>query len=271
MPTHSMRALENSVQRLLAKSRTAAKLAVKIRNQADCVIAYHLGESTNSEQNGEFALVEHLSSNVKTYIDVGANIGAWSECMVKHASCNGFLFEPSGQCVKVLKERFRERNVVIRDVAVSDQIGTAQFAEERNCGEKSSLSETRADSGSIQYREVLVTTLDTEFAAPELRIDFLKIDTEGYDLKVMKGATNLLSRTRFLQFEYNSYWIAVGSSLSEASRFLSKLGFSIFLVRSTGLHPLRYEFWNDYFRYSNYFACRSADLEVVRPLLRDPI
>jgi hypothetical protein len=91
------------------------------------------GRSTNSEQNGEFTLIEHLSSNVKTFIDVGADIGAWSECMLKHASCNDFRFEPSGQCVKVLKGRLRERNVVIRDVAVWDQIGTAQFAKERNC------------------------------------------------------------------------------------------------------------------------------------------
>ena len=117
-----------------------------------------------------------------------------------------------------------------------------------------------------------VATLDTEFPASEARrIDFLKIDTEGYDLKVMKGAVDLLSRTRFLQFEYNSFWISVGSSLAEANRFLADLGFSVVLVRSTGLHPVRYEFWNDYFRYSNFFAYRQADHELVRGLLRDPI
>ena len=248
----------------------AAKIAVKLRNQANCVIAYHLGETANSRENGEFKLIEHLAPHIHTFVDVGANVGDWSEHMLKHSRASGFLFEPSTQCAGRLKERFRDGRVVIREVAVSDQVGRAQFSEEENCGEGSSLAESRHDH-QIRHREVPVITLDAEFATLETRIDFLKIDTEGYDLRVVKGATQVLSRTRFLQFEYNSHWVSTSSSLFEANRFLTHLGFSVFLVRSTGLHPLRYEIWNDYFRYSNYFACRPADLECVRALLRDPI
>jgi hypothetical protein len=102
-------------------------------------------------------------------------------------------------------------------------------------------------------------------------IDFLKIDTEGFDLKVLKGGASMLARTRFVQFEYNSRWVYAGSSLYEAIHFMPELGFSMYLVRSTGLHPFRYEFWRDYFGYSNFFLCRPEDLEIVRPLLRGPI
>lgn len=267
-----MKALQDSIHRFLAKSQAAARLAVKIRNQANCVIAYHLGETANSNENGEFSVIEHLSSYVNTFIDVGANVGEWSDHMLKHSSANGFLFEPSTLCVSRLQERFRNNPVVIRPVAVSDIIGTAMFAEENDYGEGSSLAEARNDK-QAQLKEVRISTLDAEFpAAGDINsVDFLKIDTEGYDLKVMKGATALLARTRFLQFEYNSHWVSVGSSLSEASRFLRGLGFSLFLVRSTGLHPMCYEFWNDYFRYSNFFACRPADYDCVRSLLRKPI
>jgi FkbM family methyltransferase len=265
-----MKSLQNSVHRLLGKSPMAAKLAVKLRNQANCVIACHLGETPDPKGNGEFMLVEHLGPCVSTFIDVGANIGEWSEQMLKHSNSKGFLFEPSSLCVRRLEERFRNRDVVIRGAAVSDEAGTALFAEEDHCGEGSSLAEAR-DNDDARRREVTVTTLDTEFADSGYQCDFLKIDTEGYDLKVMKGAVSLLSRTRFVQFEYNSHWISVGSSLAEATRFLAGLGFSIFLVRSTGLHPLRYEFWSDFYRYSNFFACRPADLDRLRALIRPAI
>lgn len=265
-----MKALLDTFHRLLARSSVAAGLAVKIRNQVNCIIAYHLGETANSEKNGEFMLVKHLSPHISTFIDVGANVGEWSAHLLRHCQAKGFLFEPSTLCVSKLQERFRDRTVTIFPAAVADQAGTALFAEEDHCGEGSSLAEARNDQQTPQ-KEVRVTTLDSEFPATDDRIDFLKIDTEGHDLKVMKGAAALLARTRFLQFEYNYHWVLVGSSLAEAGRFLNSLGFSLFLIRSTGLHPLRYEVWNDYFRYSNFFACRQEDLDCIRPLLREPI
>jgi hypothetical protein len=48
---------------------------------------------------------------------------------------------------------------------------------------------------------------------------------------------------------------------------LEDLGFDLLLIRSTGLHPLDYNFWGDYFRYSNFLACRSEDKNLIRPLL----
>ena len=81
-----MKALQNSLHRLLGRSGTAAKIAALIRNQANCVIAYHLGESPHSEENGEFSLVNHLAPHISSFIDVGANIGDWSDYVLKHSS-----------------------------------------------------------------------------------------------------------------------------------------------------------------------------------------
>jgi FkbM family methyltransferase len=265
-----MKALQDKLHRLLAKSATAAWLAAKVRNQANSVIAYHLGETCDSHKNGEYAVVEHLAAQISTFVDVGANVGEWSAHMFQHTKAKGFLFEPSRSCVQRLKERFHENDAVIRDAAVSDQVGTAIFAQEDNCGEGSSLVDS-SDTTKGNRTEVPITTLDAEFGNSALKIDYLKIDTEGYDLKVMRGAQETLSRTRFLQFEYNYFWVTVGSTLADAIRYLNQQGFTVFLIRSTGLHPLRYEVWNDFYRYSNFFACRAGDLESVRSLIRNPI
>ncbi len=265
-----MKALQDKIHRWLATSSTASWLAAKVRNQANSVIAYHLGETCDSNRNGEYALIDHLAAKITTFVDVGANVGEWSDHMFKHANAKGFIYEPSRTCVQKLKERFKGKDAVIRDVAVSDHVGTAIFAQEDNCGEGSSLVDGSAP-GQGNCTEVSITTLDAEFKNSPLRIDYLKIDTEGYDLKVLRGAHEVITKARFVQFEYNSHWASVGSTLADAIRYLNHLGFTVFLVRSTGLHPLRYEVWNDFFRYSNFFACRAEDVESVQALVRDPI
>jgi FkbM family methyltransferase len=258
----------NSVQHYLGRSRHAARFAAKIRNQANCVIAYHLCETDDSTKNGECALVDQLASQCKTFVDVGANVGSWSAYMLERSSAKGYLFEPSEQCVIRMRHRFSGSDLVIRHVAVSDNVGTVLFSEHDDCGQQSAI--VASENGDYTVRRVPVTTLDAEFADEDVPIDFLKVDTEGYDLKVLKGAHHLLARTRFVQFEYNSHWLAAGSSLKEAFEYLNGLGFAAYLVRSTGLHPLEYQVWGDYFRYSNYFACRQADLAAVQPMIRGP-
>jgi hypothetical protein len=123
--------------------------------------------------------------------------------------------------------------------------------------------------GKRWVKQISIVTLDEELVAVDFNVDFLKIDTEGYDFQVLKGAELVLrkGRIRFVQFEYNPNWLGTGSSLKEAKRFLEGVGFELFLIRSTGLHPLDYGFWGDYFRYSNFCACRPEDRKLIEPLI----
>ena len=81
-----------------------------------------------------------------------------------------------------------------------------------------------------QANEVKVITLD-DFCSDKgiERISVLKIDTEGHDLAVLKGATGLLKRgaVDFVIFEFNDFGTrdgASGGSLNEIGLFLSQFG-----------------------------------------------
>jgi FkbM family methyltransferase len=257
---------------VLAKSLTCAKICVRLRNQANCVVGYHLGESPNGAVNGEYRLIDFLAPHCSSFVDVGANVGDWTERFLRANSAKGILFEPSERCATRLNQKFKEKPVTIRNVAVGDRPGSIRFVEEENLSEASASVETYSPSehpGKAVIKEIQMVTLDEELASVGFSIDFLKIDTEGYDLKVLQGAESALrkGRIRFVQFEYNSHWVGTGSSLKEAKNFLEALGFDLLLIRSTGLHPLDYGFWGDYFRYSNFLACRSEDKELIKPLL----
>jgi FkbM family methyltransferase len=249
---------------------------VRLRNQANCVVAYHLGETYDSATNGEYRLIDLLAPLCGGFVDVGANVGHWTEHFLRNSSAKGILFEPSEHCASLLKEKFKDKPITLRNVAVGDKTGSIWFVEEGEFGESSSIADTYIPSqqpGKTMVRQIPIVTLDEELLSADFNIDFLKIDAEGYDLKVLRGAETFLRKgqIRFVQFEYNSNWLGTGSSLKEAKRFLENLGYDLLLIRSTGLHPLNYAFWGDYFRYSNFLACRSEDQHLIKPLLGQPL
>lgn len=271
----SLRGLTYQLHRLLSKSPMCAKLCARLRNQANCVVAYHLGESYDSASNGEYRLIDLLAPRCSTFVDVGANVGNWTEYFLKNSSAKGILFEPSEHCAALLKEKFKDKPITLREVAVGDRNGSISFVEEGEFGESSSIAETYIASerpGDAVVKQIPIVTLDEELKAADFNIDFLKVDAEGYDLKVLKGAEALLrkGRIRFVQFEYNSNWLGTGSSLQEATSFLTGLGFDLLLIRSTGLHPIDYKLWGDYFRYSNFLACRAEDKNLLQSLMGPP-
>jgi FkbM family methyltransferase len=206
------------------------------------------------------------------FVDVGANVGHWTEYFLRNSSARGILFEPSEHCAALLKEKFESRPITLRNVAVGDTNGSISFVEEGEFGESSAVAETYLPSerpGKTVVKQVPIVTLDQELMTLDCDVDFLKIDAEGYDLNVLKGSELVLrkGRVRFVQFEYNSNWLGTGASLRSAKSFLEALGFEVLLIRSTGLHHLDYGLWGDYYRYSNFFACRPEDRRLIEPLL----
>jgi len=210
----------------------------------------------------------------RLFIDVGANVGQWSERMLLSGGAKGVAYEPGTQVFAALAGRFSDNGrMKLRNVAVGDRVGEVVFIEKDQCGETSAIQGACCDQDVGQQRTVRMTTIDADFGDDHEIIDLLKIDAEGYDLPVLKGATRLLSegRIRFVQFEYGPSWVGVGASLLVAQRHLSQHGYSLYLIRSTGLHPFLYERWGEFYRYSNFFACRDANVAPLARLIKEPI
>jgi FkbM family methyltransferase len=263
----------NSIHHVVARSAILTHTCVKIRNQVNSIVGYHLGESADANLNGEFRLLNHLAPQCCTFVDVGANVGEWSGRLPIDQIERAILFEPSLKCMQVLQMRFSSRQFELHDAALSDVVGEANFVEEDGCGEGSALvtdiTEVSGTRVGATIRKVRLTTLDNEMDRLPNVIDFLKIDTEGSDARVIYGSRRLLTegRIRFLQFEYNSHWLTTGSTLHNTTQFLAGLGYECFLVKSSGLHRLNYARWGEFYRYSNFFACRISEVPAVSQLI----
>lgn len=121
-------------------------------------------------------------------LDIGANIGVMSMIFAKRAG-RVIAFEPAPRAIPMLKANTEKlANVEIMQVALSNRAGTAFFDEAAEL-DISSLS----DSGI----EVATTTLD----ALRLKPDVIKIDVEGYEHRVLEGATETLKCSPVIFFE----------------------------------------------------------------------
>eukprot|EP00669_Euglena_mutabilis_P010379 TRINITY_DN512_c0_g1_i2.p2 TRINITY_DN512_c0_g1~~TRINITY_DN512_c0_g1_i2.p2 ORF type:complete len:169 (+),score=6.96 TRINITY_DN512_c0_g1_i2:554-1060(+) len=61
-------------------------------------------------------------------------------------------------------------------------------------------------------------------------VDFLSIDTEGHDSRVLRGANRILEKVRYLEFEYHSIGVWKSTSLREVIAFLEHRGHTCYWI-----------------------------------------
>lgn len=137
-------------------------------------------------------------------IDVGANHGVYTVPIAKIAGPTGqvWAFEPCQQTFDRLRRSARHNslsNTAVIKSAVGAELGMVRLA----TGENSEMNQISDDlSGASEW--VDLTTLDHCAAAMHFGdVDFIKLDAEGYEVEVIKGAKRLLKRcSPLIMFEF---------------------------------------------------------------------
>src|SRR5262245_44473455 len=114
----------------MGRGGVGAALAVRMRSHCRGSTAPPRDAGVDAECNDERWLTGCVAPNATTFVDVGANVGAWSRPMLAkmRAPEIGLLIEPSSSAVGILREQFRQSPVVeIVHAAASDCIGEASF------------------------------------------------------------------------------------------------------------------------------------------------
>jgi len=134
-------------------------------------------------------------------IDIGAHFGLFSVFMSKLLGGKVFSFEPTPSTTKILKKFIKlnkvENSVEVIQAAASDSSGKSIFYINP---EEGAVGNSLVKAGEINQiakgYEVDVIRLDDFVDTKKIKIDFIKIDAEGAELHVLKGAEKILKKDR---------------------------------------------------------------------------
>jgi FkbM family methyltransferase len=130
----------------------------------------------------------------KTFVDAGANIGHISRYMAPR-SRSVWAFEPSASTAEELRARTREfGNVVVQQCALGDKDGEAELLKHDSSGNNSLVRRSKDFTSSTE--KVEVKRLDDFIDSFPSPVGLIKIDVEGYESFVIRGALNLVARDR---------------------------------------------------------------------------
>lgn len=149
-------------------------------------------------EEGTLDVMRRILRPGDTFVDAGANIGLMAMAAARFTGeCGRVLaFEPHPAALAALRRNIAANGIHTIDVieaALGSRSETATLFD-RNAISAGSASLIRQEGSSDSGFVVPVTTLDDALKALEVRtVHMLKIDVEGYELEVLKGARDLLS------------------------------------------------------------------------------
>jgi FkbM family methyltransferase len=174
---------------------------------------------------------------IQTVVDVGANTGQYG-AELREWGFQGRIvsFEPTGAAFKTLAERAAtDPHWSVFNFALGAEQGTAEINVASNEGASSSLmpmlEKHRQSAPEVKYvatEQVAVRTLDSaleDIVTPE-EILLLKMDVQGYEHFVLRGATSVLAQVRAIECELSLVPLYEGQLLlPQMLALLDSLGF----------------------------------------------
>ncbi len=215
-------------------------------------------------------LTMHGQDKELTLFDIGANTGAYlGELTQVFAQTNYKVhsFEPSQSSLAKLKAKFSaNKSVIIVNKAISSKSGTAVLFSDRETSGMASL--VKRDLGYLNIdhgkteETVATSTIDEYCQQNKLeRVDFIKLDIEGFELEAFKGAKKQLPVTNFMQFEFGGCNIDTRTYFKDFFMLLNPQ-FKIYRILSESLCLIpEYNQLYEQFQTTN-FLCVNRSLEL---------
>lgn len=164
-------------------------------------------------------------------IDAGANFGSISVPISKKLGDAGKLY--SFEMSKVMADRLKRNlqqnkcsNVEVINAALSETVGESVSFNEPEFSEKINFGDIRInkENNGSQVETVTIDSLDITD-----KVSFIKVDCQGYDLKVMKGAKNTIQKHKpVVVFEWEVDMSAIfGDTIEDVFDFFSTLDYEV--------------------------------------------
>jgi FkbM family methyltransferase len=199
-----------------------------------------------STTQGEYVFLNRIKENLKVVFDVGSR----DETEFIDLPCEVHYFDPVPRYIENLKMLPNKNTKSYFNIfGLGEKTETSYFYPEfssfydriKSCGKSDEKNKCLLEIK--KSKEYMIENNISE-------IDFLKIDTEGFEFKVLKGFEDILQNVKYIQFEYGGTFLDNETRLVEVTDYLEKLGFHKFsLLTDSG--PVLMTDFTDNYQYCN--------------------
>jgi FkbM family methyltransferase len=186
---------------------------------------------------GQISAVEFFSTLIKneenfTVVDIGAQSGAYSLMSKFFNKTNWFCFEPDPINYECLLENIDLNsidNVTPKNIAISDVKGEVTLNICKSHRGLNTIGSNLIRFGENDVEEFLIKsdTMDSIFS--DIKIDLIKIDTEGCEYNILNGARKIIEKYKpkiFLEY-YDINLNQFGLSIKDLDNLISELNYHI--------------------------------------------
>jgi FkbM family methyltransferase len=197
-----------------------------------------------------------------TLFDVGANIGEYSQVLAQTFGSRAeiFAFEPASETYTLLQNNTKNTNIVPIKLGFGEKKTRLPLFSAENKSGFSSIFNRRLDHYGITFSSKEIISIDSIDHFCDLRhikvIHFLKIDVEGYELSVLKGAHKMLKKKaiKAIQFEFGGCDIDSRTFFQDFYYILTP-NYTIYRILQDGIVPITsYSEIREIFVNTNYLA-----------------
>jgi FkbM family methyltransferase len=226
-------------------------------------LARTMKESYQPGGQGEDYFLTALSNQNSNLciIDVGANVGMWSKKVAQK------LLGSEIYAIEAIPEFFDKidtSNIHQKyNIALSDKEETLQIFQSGGGAKPVAKKNTKAKKTVIH--EVKALTGDQFVDENNIKkVDFIKIDTDGFDFQILSGFREVINRDQpLVQFELSHWWLSLGYTIKLAEKFFSEKQYSLFVMKDDGLYKLEYQIPDHLFITANILAIHESRLPLI--------
>jgi len=203
----------------------------------------------DNQISGEKYFIEKILPNYLGYkpviFDVGANIGNYSRLLLNNfRDANLHLFEPHPSTFQVLIKNIDIPNATCNNMGLNDSPGEMVLYDKRDDDGSTHASIYRGVIEKIHGKDAIchtvrMDTIESYCTKKNIdKIDFLKVDVEGNEMKVLQGAGKFIrtKNIKIIHFEFNEMNVESRTFLRDFFSFLD--GYSLYRMLPHSLLPL---------------------------------
>lgn len=189
----------------------------------------------NNFETQKINLIKNVLSPGDTFIDIGCSFGLFSLIASKIVGHNGEVlsFDPSETAIKTLNKNSQIngfRNIKTFNIALGDSDKFINFFGQNYGG---TIIKGNPQYDTSKGREIEMKKLDTMLSSTNLEnLKFIKIDAEGSEFDIIKGAKNIIknSKNLLISLELGEMMlISAGASIEVVVDLLISLGYDHFI------------------------------------------